>query len=122
MGILALRTSSLLWALEKEGYGRLVLESRNEAVPDRLAASRPGIEDLRGGALCEVDSDVEEERAVGAVDSGSLVDEREEVLGCCCCCCCCCLLPLEMEEEEEVVFDFLFLVLLGLTGKNMAGS
>lgn len=85
-------------------------------MPDRLAASRPGIEDLRGAALCEVEFDVEEERAVGAVGSGSLVDEREAALVRCCC------LFFEVEEEEVGVFDFLFLMLLGLTGKNMADS
>lgn len=68
--------------------------------------------------MCENDSDVEEERAVGAVGSGSLVEERVEALDRCCCCCFC--LFLETDAEEEGVFDFLFLVLLGLTGKNMA--
>jgi hypothetical protein len=61
VGILALRTSSLLWALEKLGYGKLDLDSRNEAVPDRL--SRPGMEDRR-----------REERAVS--ESRPLVDGR----------------------------------------------
>ena len=54
------RTSSLLCALEKVGYGRLVLDSRNEAVSARLAVSgRPGIEERRRGARLESE-DVEE--------------------------------------------------------------
>lgn len=115
VGMLAVRTSSLLCALEKLGYGRLVLDSRNEAVPERLSASSPGIEDLRGGgALSDVDSDVEE-RAVGS-GSGSLVELREGrtrygPFGLC--------LFFEVEEEAGRL-DFRFLVLLGLTGKNMA--
>jgi hypothetical protein len=51
----------LLWAFEKLGYGRLVLDSRNEAASD---LSSPGMEDLR----LEVD-----ERAVEG-SSGSLVE------------------------------------------------
>lgn len=55
---------------------------------------------------------------MGAVGSGSLVEERVEALErCCCCCCCFCLF---LAPDEDGVFDFLFLVLLGLTGKNMA--
>lgn len=52
---------------------------------------------------------------MGAVGSGSLVEERVEALDRCCCFC----LFLEADVDEGV-FDFLFLVLLGLTGKNMA--
>lgn len=59
---------------------------------------------------------------MGMVGSGSLVDEREEALGRCWSFCFCCCLVLETDEGEVVVLDFLFLVLLGLTGKNMAGS
>lgn len=77
-----------------------------------------GIEALRGGVPCEIDSDVEEERAVGVVVSGSLVDDRVEALERFCCCCCCFCLFLGTDEDEGV-FDFLFLALLGLTGKNM---
>lgn len=78
VGMSRWRTSSLLCALEKEGYGRLDLDSRNEAVPARLAASRPGIEDRRGAALWEVEE--VEERAVDSSGSVSLVDVREVVL------------------------------------------
>lgn len=63
----SLRTSSLLCALENVGYGRLLRDSRKEAAPDRLAVSTLGIEDLRGGALCEVEAEMEER----TVDSGS---------------------------------------------------
>lgn len=79
--------------------------------------SRPGIEDLRGGALVEVDSEVEEERAVGSSGSGSgsssLVEVRavrtcDEPFGRC--------LFLEMAGG----LDLRLLALLGLTGKNMA--
>lgn len=56
---------------------------------------------------------------MGVVGSRSLVEERVGALERCCCCCGFCLF-LEVAEEEERVFDFLFLVLLGLTGKNMA--
>lgn len=107
----------MLCALEKEGYGRLVLDSRNEAVPDRLAASSPGIEDRRWGALWEVEE--VEERAVDSSRSVSLVDVREvrpwdvrfvDVWDC----------LLEVVEEEDL--GFRVLTLLGLTGKNMAGS
>lgn len=56
---------------------------------------------------------------MGAEGSGSLVEERVEALERCCCCCCCFCLFL---ETDEGFFDFLFLVLLGLTGKNMADS
>lgn len=109
------RTSSLECALEKEGYGRLVLDSRNEAVPARLAASRPGIEDRRGGAVWEVEE--VEERAVDSSGSVSLVDVRE-------------VRPWDVRfvdgwdclEEVEEDLGFRLFTLLGLTGKNMAGS
>lgn len=55
------------------------------------------------------------------VGSGSLVDEREEALGRCNWTFCF-FLFLATDEDEGGVLDFLFLVLLGLTGKNMAGS
>lgn len=106
----------MLCALEKEGYGRLVLDSRNEAVPAWLAASSPGIEDRRGGTLWEVEE--VEERAVGSSGSVSLVDVREvgpwdarfvDVWDC-------------LLEVVEVYLGFRVLTLLGLTGKNMAGS
>lgn len=58
VGILAVRTSSLLCALEKFGYGRLDLDSRKEAVPDRLSVSTPGIEERRGGSLWEVEAEM----------------------------------------------------------------
>lgn len=46
-------TNSLLWALEKFGYGTLVLDSRNEAA----GLSTAGIENLRElmGEVGEVD-------------------------------------------------------------------
>lgn len=75
VGILAVRTSSLLWAFEKLGYGRLVRDSKKEAVPDRLAVSTAGIEALRG-AVCVWEEEVEE--GAGGSGSGSLVDTREE--------------------------------------------
>jgi hypothetical protein len=101
--------------LEKEGYGRLDLDSRNEAVPARLAASRPGIEDRRGGGVWEVEE--VEERAVDSSGSVSLVDVRE-------------VRPWDARFVDgwdcllEVVEDlgFRLFTLLGLTGKNMAGS
>lgn len=69
--------TSLLWALEKVGYGRLVLDSRNEAVPEWLALSTPGMEERR--FLRELDVDVEgvEARPVGVSGSRSLVEVRE---------------------------------------------
>jgi hypothetical protein len=44
--------------LEKFGYGKLDLDSRKEAVPDRLAVSTPGIEERRGGSLWEVEAEM----------------------------------------------------------------
>lgn len=77
VGMLGLPTTSLLWALENVGYGRLVLDSRNEAVPERLALSTPGMEDRRCLRELEVDVEGVEARPVGASGSRSLVEVRE---------------------------------------------
>lgn len=76
VGMPGLPTASLLWAFEKVGYGRLVRDSRNEAVPERLALSTPGMEERR--CLREEAVEVEgvEERPVGASASCSLVEVR----------------------------------------------
>lgn len=67
-------TDSRLWALEKVGYGKLVLDSRKEAVTGRLALSTPGMEDRR--CCWELEVVGVEERPVGASRSCSLVEER----------------------------------------------
>lgn len=79
VGILGLPTASLLWALENPGYGRLTLDSRNEAVAGRLALSTPGMEDLRLRELRVEALEVEVEEwfwFAGISRDRSLVEER----------------------------------------------
>ena len=66
LGILCLLTISLLWAFEKDGYGRLVLDAAATSATSS-ASKVPGIDIFLGFG---------EEGAVdGAVDAGSRSDE-----------------------------------------------